>query len=269
MKINKPFSQINIDFNRILIDFNEKTEKLIDQNGETTETYTNGQEIQLPKEQETCRKEHQKQRHYQRVGRMFIVVCLSSSNVFTFRPLIKKEWQQGKSLAKNLDDMGLAFDTNKALSVPNNREQRKHIIRVINGFVEEEDLDIKEEEVTDEEDVLEEDDKTQSKSKRVKAYVAEKLERDANEYVESRFRLPKGVVKQCSYYMDKYGLDYKAMARDSQNHYQETWRQIRAKCRKFMSISDQFAQYLEKRGLLDIDIKEDDPRWKECETDDD
>lgn len=166
--------------------------------------------------------------------------------------------------------MGLAFDTNKALSVPNNRDHRKHIIRVVNGFVEEDDLDIKKEEMIDDEEVFGDIDKSQNNSKtRVKAFVAEKLERDANEYVESRFRLPKGVVKQVSYYMDKYGLDYKAMARDSQNHYQETWRQIRAKCRKFMSISDQFAQYLEKRGLLDIDIKEDDPRWREAESDDD
>lgn len=165
--------------------------------------------------------------------------------------------------------MGLVFDTNKALAVPNNREQRKHIIKVVNGFIEEDtsDLEIKEEYFIDDEESS--DEKKQKKTSRTKEYVAEILERDANEYVESRFRLPKGVVKEVSYYMDKYGLDYKAMARDPQNYYQETWRQIRAKCRKFMSISDQFAKYLEKRGLLDIDIKEDDPKWKEAETDDD
>lgn len=201
---------------------------------------------------------------------MFISSRPRITFLFSYRPLIKQEWQKGKSLSKNLDDMGLAFDTNKALSVPNNREHRKQIIRVVNGFVEEDtsDLEIKEEGMTDDEEV-QTDMKRQKKSTRPKEFVAETLERDANEYVESRFRLPKGVVKEVSYYMDKYGLDYKAMARDSQNHYQETWRQIRAKCRKFMSISDQFVHYLEKRGLLDIDIKKDDPRWKEAETDDD
>uniref|UniRef100_A0A336KAS8 Nucleolar protein 16 n=1 Tax=Culicoides sonorensis TaxID=179676 RepID=A0A336KAS8_CULSO len=180
--------------------------------------------------------------------------------------LIKQEWQKGMSLSKNLDDLGLVFDSNKALGVPNNREERKKIIKIVNGFMEEDtsDLDVKKEEFSDEEEI-----EIKKKSSRSKEYVAEKLEQEANEYVESRFKLPKGVVKQVSYYMDKYGLNYKAMARDPQNYYQETWRQLRAKCRKFMSISDQFAKYLEERGLMDKEIDEGDPRWKEAETDDD
>lgn len=57
------------------------------------------------------------------------------------------------------------------------------------------------------------------------------------------------------------------MAKDKKNYYQETWRQLRAKCRKLMSIPKQFAKYLEERNLLDVDIDLNDPSWKEAETD--
>lgn len=162
--------------------------------------------------------------------------------------------------------MGLVFDTNKSFAVPNNRADRKKIVRIVNGFMEEDlsDNEIKKEELSDEDE-----EPQNNKSGRTKEHVAKILEQQANEFVESRFRLPKGVVKQVSYYIDKYGLDYKAMERDRTNYYQETWRQIRSKVRKFMSIPDQFAEYLEKRGLLDEEIDENDSRWKEVGSDDD
>ena len=47
--------------------------------------------------------------------------------------------------------------------------------------------------------------------------------------------------------MKRYGFNYGAMARDKKNHYQETWRQLRAKCRKFLSIPEQSAQFM---GML-------------------
>lgn len=148
--------------------------------------------------------------------------------------------------------MGLSFDANKTLGVPNSRQIRKKIYKLVHGFVEESASET-EETVAD----------------KPKKHVADTLEAEATEYVESRFRLPKGVCKEAAYYMDTYGLDYKAMAKDPKNYYQETWRQIRAKVRKFMSISDHFSLYLAERDLLDGDIDENDPRWKEAETDDD
>lgn len=153
--------------------------------------------------------------------------------------------------------MGLVFDANKALGLPNNRENRKKVIKLVNGFYEE-DLESSDEE--GEEKV---------KTPRPKGFVAEQLEKEANELVESKFRLPKGVVKEVTTLIDKYGLDYKAMARDPSNYYQQTWRQIRAKVRKFLSIPQQCAEYLAEKGLLDAEIDENDPRWKEAETDDD
>lgn len=147
--------------------------------------------------------------------------------------------------------MGLTFDVNKSL--PNSRASRKKVVRLVNGFYEE--------------DIESESENTPST--KLKGHVAETLEKSANELVESRFRLPKGVCKQVMTYIDKYGLDYKAMARDPTNYYQETWRQIRAKCRKFLSIPEQCTEFLAASGYLDEEIAENDPRWKEAETDDD
>lgn len=60
--------------------------------------------------------------------------------------------------------------------------------------------------------------------------------------------------------MDKYKLNYKAMVMDKQNYDQWTWKQFRAKCRRFMSIPEQFDLYLQSKNLTSID-------WSEYESD--
>lgn len=67
----------------------------------------------------------------------------------------------------------------------------------------------------------------------------------------SCYRLPKGQVEFITYLLDKYGHDYKAMAKDKKNYYQETWKQLRAKVRTFMGIPKQYGEYLKTRGLLE------------------
>lgn len=62
-------------------------------------------------------------------------------------------------------------------------------------------------------------------------------------------RLPKGVVAHLSYMMDTYKFNYKAMVMDKKNYDQWTWKQFRAKCRRFMTIPEQFNVYLESRQL--------------------
>jgi hypothetical protein len=113
-----------------------------------------------------------------------------------------------------------------------------------------------------------EDDETTTNSKGfLKQHVVDGLEKDAKELRESKFRLPKGQIKFISYLIDKYGLDYKKMVKDFKNYDQSTWRQLRAKCRKFMSIPDHFSKYLSERDLVDIDIDPNDPKWQETNTD--
>lgn len=65
-------------------------------------------------------------------------------------------------------------------------------------------------------------------------------------------RLPKGVVQFAGYLLLKYGLNYKAMVRDEKNYDQETWKQLRAKIRKFISIEEQFDKWAAANNV-DVD----------------
>lgn len=157
--------------------------------------------------------------------------------------------------------MGLVFDINKSIGLPNHKAQRvaRFNKKLVNGFVEEDlsGTESEQSEVTP----------AKSNHKFPKQHVAEGMEKDSKELRESKFRLPKGQVALISYLIDKYGLNYKKMAKDHKNYDQETWRQLRAKCRKFMGIPEQFAKYLEERDLVDCEINPKDPRWQETNTD--
>ncbi|XP_058450059.1 nucleolar protein 16 [Malaya genurostris] len=170
---------------------------------------------------------------------------------------INQALDRRQKLTSNIRQMGLAFDVNKAIPVPNAKRERLQVAKYVNGFLEE---DI----------VKSEKPKTkQSKRKLSKIHVRHQLEKEANEYVESRFRLPKGQVQTITEFIDAHGFNYKAMARDRRNYYQDTWRQMRQKVRKFLSIPEQCTPYLERKGWLDCDMEDpNDPRWKEYCTDD-
>ena len=72
----------------------------------------------------------------------------------------------------------------------------------------------------------------------------------------SGFRFTGEQVKWITYCLDKYGDDFKAMARDPKNIWQETPKQIRQKVLKFVNIPEQFAVYAKKTGLLDQIVKD-------------
>lgn len=131
-----------------------------------------------------------------------------------------------------MKEIGLGWDANKVLGIPSARTERKNMIRKMHGFIEEDNPSTELEEI-----------------KRPKGYVMEQMEIDANALRESKFRLPKGIISHLSYMMDKHKLNYKAMVTDSKNHDQWTWKQFRAKCRKLMSIPQQFEPYLERRKI--------------------
>jgi hypothetical protein len=166
-------------------------------------------------------------------------------------PDIKNEISSRKSLSKNIKEMGLTYDLNEKFAVPNFKQRQTKLNKLTNGFLEE---DIDDEEINEEQNFP-------------KRNVREKMEKEAKELRESKFKISKNQVKILSYYMDKYGLNYKAMVKDHKNWDQFTWRQFRQKIRKFMSIPVQFAAYLEERGILEDGINEDDPKWQETNTD--
>ena len=83
-----------------------------------------------------------------------------------------------------------------------------------------------------------------------------KLEAEAAIKKPSTFRFSSEQVKFISSMIDKHKLDFKAMARDPKNHFQETPKQIEHKVRKFMSIPDHYAVYCKERGLLEPSTSE-------------
>ena len=149
-------------------------------------------------------------------------------------PTLKKLWEDCKRPGRNYYEMGLSADPNKSVPIPNFKNERLKMMKIVDGFVEEE--------VSDEEPVVE------RKPKR-KEFVAKMLEEQANTLREPQLRLPKGVVQILEYFLDKHNLNYKAMVNDRRNYDQWTWKQFRMKIRKFMSIPEQFDKYLEKKNL--------------------
>merc|ERR550519_33877 len=67
----------------------------------------------------------------------------------------------------------------------------------------------------------------------------------------SKFRFSREQVMWLSYMIDKHQDDYKAMARDKKNHFQETPKQIKGKILKFMNIPEQYAVFARERGLIE------------------
>lgn len=146
-------------------------------------------------------------------------------------PEVKEHWNDRRLPNKNYFDMGLATDANKSIPLPSFKQNRLKIVKLANGFVEE--------------DV---DDEPAPKPRR-KAFVADILEKEAREPRQHKLRLPKGLVAQLSYFIDKYQLNYKLMVNDRKNVDQWTWKQFRMKIRRFMSIPEQFDVYLEEKGI--------------------
>ncbi|KAJ8924831.1 hypothetical protein NQ315_000985 [Exocentrus adspersus] len=153
---------------------------------------------------------------------------------------IKEAWERTKSVETNLKEMGLSYDPNKTLEIPNTKKEFKASLLSNEN---------------DWEETTVEEEPTQPISS--KLHVAEALEADAKAPRERRFQLPKGQVEWITYLMKKYGKDYKAMARDKKNYNQETWKQIRQKIRRFRTIPAQYKKYLEENGLQESDSEGD------------
>ncbi|KAL7727884.1 hypothetical protein ACLKA6_019449 [Drosophila palustris] len=175
-------------------------------------------------------------------------------------PEMKKLWMEGQRVGTNFSEMGLAKDPNKSIGLPNYKRDRLEAAKVVNGFIEEE-LDDEELAALGPKKKSAEDAQNQ-KPKR--GHVVQELEQMAiDRRADPEFRLPKGVVKELSYFLNKHKFNYKAMVTDRRNHGQWTWRQFRLKIRRFMSIPEQFNEYLEQKKLP-TGVK---PDWPEYESD--
>lgn len=73
-------------------------------------------------------------------------------------------------MTKNLREIGISRDPNELLAVPSSKQNRLKMIKLANGFIEEDMAD------------------EQQQTDRPKSKVVEQLEREANELRESQFR---------------------------------------------------------------------------------
>jgi len=126
-------------------------------------------------------------------------------------------------LQANLSVMGLSADPNKTLHIPSAKE----LLSAVEG---------------------EEPVKNAVVKPVQKPYVIEDLETVANAEQPCRMWLAEPEVQYCVYMMERYGEDYKAMALDERNYYQDTPKQIRRKIARFQSIPDQYAAYLRSKN---------------------
>lgn len=70
-----------------------------------------------------------------------------------------------------MKEIGLGYDPNKVIKIPNAHEERVRIIKKMHGFVEEDNVNVEPQPI-----------------KRSKGFVMEKMEADANALRESNFR---------------------------------------------------------------------------------
>ncbi|XP_014488949.1 PREDICTED: nucleolar protein 16 [Dinoponera quadriceps] len=148
---------------------------------------------------------------------------------------IKKAWKVTWSTRTNLKEMGLAYDANEVITIPNTkREILEDAKRKDAG---ESSSDHKDEAM----------DVTPAKN-----YVAEALQAEAKAPRERLLRLPEGQAQFLSYLIKKYGENYKAMSRDKKNYYQLTWKQIRAKIKVFKGIPEQYNKYIQDSSIDSI-----------------
>ncbi|NWZ20768.1 NOP16 protein, partial [Asarcornis scutulata] len=115
---------------------------------------------------------------------------------------IRHAWDATKSVAQNLAEMGLAEDPNKAVPIAkrgllgmevesNGQEERKKIVR--------------------------------------KPYVLNEMEYEASLPEKKSNTLSRDLIDYVRYMIQNHGENYKEMARDEKNYYQDTPKQIKRK----------------------------------------
>uniref|UniRef100_A0A1L8DHV3 Nucleolar protein 16 n=1 Tax=Nyssomyia neivai TaxID=330878 RepID=A0A1L8DHV3_9DIPT len=165
-------------------------------------------------------------------------------------PEVQDAWEKNRPVSKNFRNMGLSSDANAAIPFRKTQKERVRVIRenLTAGNIPTEIASNARDEVK----------RRKRKGKKPsKGFVVEKLEENANAPRESGFRYSKGQETLISYYLDKYKLNYRAMVCDRKNAEQETWKQLRRKIRKFLSIQEHTDKYLKTRNLERLTFEED------------
>ncbi|KAM4545924.1 nucleolar protein 16 [Odontesthes bonariensis] len=115
-------------------------------------------------------------------------------------PQIRNAWDDKKSMAKNLLEMGLSSDPNRTLPVKKR------------GLLGE---------------------NKDGKTLVIKPYIINKLEEEASLPEKDSKTLSSDLVEYVQYMIREHKDDYKAMARDEKNYYQDTPKQIKRKVNEY------------------------------------
>lgn len=113
---------------------------------------------------------------------------------------IRHAWDQTKSVRQNLAEMGLAMDPNRAVPL------LKRKVKAMEVDVEERPKELVR-----------------------KPYVLNDLEAEASLPEKKGNTLSRDLIDYVRYMVENHGENYKAMARDEKNYYQDTPKQIRNK----------------------------------------
>jgi len=141
---------------------------------------------------------------------------------------MKDVWDNRVTLKENMAAMGVALDANQVMPFAGTKKKLINKLKKQNKVAVEEVNTVK---VT-------------------KPDVLSQLEAEANVEAKPTFRFTPTQVQLISYMMDKHGMDFKAMARDPKNHYQETPAKLKGMVTKFISIPEHYAPYCKERGLI-------------------
>nr|XP_020646782.1 nucleolar protein 16 [Pogona vitticeps] len=115
---------------------------------------------------------------------------------------IRQAWDRTKSVSQNLAEMGLAVDPNKAIPIP--KAARKVTKMEVDGQ------------------------ETRTKTVR-KPYVLNELEAEASLPEKKSQTLSTDLIEYVQHMIRNHAENYKAMARDEKNYYQDTPKQIKRK----------------------------------------
>ncbi|XP_002155670.1 nucleolar protein 16 [Hydra vulgaris] len=124
---------------------------------------------------------------------------------------LQKHWDKSKTLHNNLKDLGLAYDSNAAIKI-NTGKKTKHsdVVKDTNKM---------------------EIDETLNKP------VIKEFERQAANGMKMERHIAPGEAKFLMTLIKKHGTNYKAMAKDKDNTYQHTAKQLKRKCESLLKSS--------------------------------
>ncbi|XP_028838167.1 nucleolar protein 16 [Denticeps clupeoides] len=128
---------------------------------------------------------------------------------------IRNAWNSRKTVKQNLKDMGLAYDSKNVLPIPRSKSTG-----------------------------IEDGEKPEIMV--IKPYVVRDLEAEASLPIEDRKTLSTDLIEYVQHMLREHSEDYKAMARDEKNYYQDTPKQIKRKVNEYKRChADHYAAFME------------------------